>query len=302
MPLTSPTPYAAATATARPRDTASVSMAGLADDGAQLAERLLHAIEAAQEVQRRGQFFLWLRQALDGLLAHDLAVGGAWLRSRRELLFDCFPAVVLPAAVQQAFGQTERDGPPGSPVPASALLAELQRQWVLRGGRAAVLETAALRAAVPEAELAALGQAGFATLLVHGTARPQRPNEIETLFALARSGRPWSAGERALLELLLPTLHATYLRMQTQERTLGTAPGAAATAAAPPPPGRGQLVTERERQILRWVREGKRNQEIAVLLDISALTVKNHIQKILRKLGAANRAQAVALAMSRHLL
>jgi len=32
------------------------------------------------------------------------------------------------------------------------------------------------------------------------------------------------------------------------------------------------------------------------------LTVKNHVQKILRKLGAANRAQAVARAMSMNLL
>jgi transcriptional regulator EpsA len=271
-----------------------------ADGQERLAQRLLHAIEAAAEVHRRGQFYLWLRQALEGLLAHDLVVGGAWLRSRRELLFDGFPAVVLPTSVQSAFGLADAGAAaaPGAAVPASALLAELQRQWVLRGGRAAVIETASLRAAVPEPDLAALAAAGFDTLLVHGVARPQRPNEIETWFALARAARPWGADERALLELLLPTLHSTYLRMQNQERALGATPGNAAA----PAPARGRLVTERERQILRWVREGKRNQEIAELLDISALTVKNHIQKILRKLGAANRAQAVALAMSRHLL
>jgi DNA-binding CsgD family transcriptional regulator len=40
------------------------------------------------------------------------------------------------------------------------------------------------------------------------------------------------------------------------------------------------------------------NQQIGVKLGISALTVKNHVQKILRKLGASNRAQAVAIAMS----
>jgi DNA-binding NarL/FixJ family response regulator len=50
------------------------------------------------------------------------------------------------------------------------------------------------------------------------------------------------------------------------------------------------------------VREGKSNVEIASLLGISALTVKNHVQKILRKVGAANRAQAVAKAMEAQLL
>jgi DNA-binding CsgD family transcriptional regulator len=44
------------------------------------------------------------------------------------------------------------------------------------------------------------------------------------------------------------------------------------------------------------------NQQIGVKLGISALTVKNHVQKILRKLGASNRAQAVAIAMTQDML
>ena len=61
-------------------------------------------------------------------------------------------------------------------------------------------------------------------------------------------------------------------------------------------------ITEREREILVWVRDGLSNQQISEKLGISALTVKNHVQKILRKLGAANRAQAVAKAMSMNAL
>jgi DNA-binding CsgD family transcriptional regulator len=62
------------------------------------------------------------------------------------------------------------------------------------------------------------------------------------------------------------------------------------------------VITEREREILVWVRDGLSNQQISEKLGISALTVKNHIQKILRKLGAANRAQAVAMAMTMNAL
>ena len=61
-------------------------------------------------------------------------------------------------------------------------------------------------------------------------------------------------------------------------------------------------MTAREQQILRWVREGLSNQQIAEVLDISPLTVKNHVQKILRKLNAGNRAQAVAQALALHLI
>ena len=65
---------------------------------------------------------------------------------------------------------------------------------------------------------------------------------------------------------------------------------------------RCSTITEREKQILGWVREGMSNHEIGTELGISPLTVKNHVQKILRKLGAANRAQAVARAMTLNLL
>ena len=44
------------------------------------------------------------------------------------------------------------------------------------------------------------------------------------------------------------------------------------------------------------------NQQIADQLGISSFTVKNHVQKILRKLGARNRAHAVALAITHDLL
>lgn len=50
----------------------------------------------------------------------------------------------------------------------------------------------------------------------------------------------------------------------------------------------------RECEIMYWVRRGKTNQEIGVILDISAFTVKNHLQRIFRKLNVISRAQAVA--------
>jgi len=61
-------------------------------------------------------------------------------------------------------------------------------------------------------------------------------------------------------------------------------------------------LSDREIQILRWVRDGKSNQEIGAILSISPLTVKNHMQRILRKLQASNRTQAVSKAMAMKLL
>ena len=62
--------------------------------------------------------------------------------------------------------------------------------------------------------------------------------------------------------------------------------------------GIGCDLSEREIQIMSGVRDGKTNAEIGAELGISPLTVKNHVQRILRKLGVANRAQAVARCLS----
>jgi DNA-binding CsgD family transcriptional regulator/transcriptional regulator with GAF, ATPase, and Fis domain len=56
-------------------------------------------------------------------------------------------------------------------------------------------------------------------------------------------------------------------------------------------------LTTREREVIELVSAGATNQEIANALVISESTVKSHVKHILRKLGAANRAEAV----SRHL-
>lgn len=49
----------------------------------------------------------------------------------------------------------------------------------------------------------------------------------------------------------------------------------------------------REVEVLTWVSHGKSNEDIGTIMSISKLTVKNHVQKILRKLEVTNRAQAV---------
>jgi len=61
-------------------------------------------------------------------------------------------------------------------------------------------------------------------------------------------------------------------------------------------------LTAREREVLRHVSDGRSNKEIAKALTITERTVKYHVASIFNKLGADNRAQAVALAARRGLL
>ena len=61
-------------------------------------------------------------------------------------------------------------------------------------------------------------------------------------------------------------------------------------------------LTDRQRKILEAMARGKGNKEIAAQLDIQADSVRQHIIAIFSKLGAVNRAEAVAIAMRKQLL
>jgi DNA-binding CsgD family transcriptional regulator len=59
--------------------------------------------------------------------------------------------------------------------------------------------------------------------------------------------------------------------------------------------GRLGTITAREQEVLHLMAEGASNASIGEALVISQATVKSHVRHILRKLGAANRTEAVSL-------
>ena len=61
-------------------------------------------------------------------------------------------------------------------------------------------------------------------------------------------------------------------------------------------------LTPRELEVLGLIREGHRNKQIADRLSISEATVNFHIKNLVEKLGANDRANAVAIAIRRGLL
>jgi len=72
--------------------------------------------------------------------------------------------------------------------------------------------------------------------------------------------------------------------------------------AAKRPPTPGDDLTPREREVLALMVQGLNNVEIARRLVINRSTAKFHVSNILTKLGVAGRTEAVAYALTHHLV
>lgn len=67
-------------------------------------------------------------------------------------------------------------------------------------------------------------------------------------------------------------------------------------------PGAGNCLTARELEVLKLVAQGHSNRSTGLALSITEETVKGHMKSILPKLGAKDRAHAVAVAFDQGLL
>jgi DNA-binding NarL/FixJ family response regulator len=63
-----------------------------------------------------------------------------------------------------------------------------------------------------------------------------------------------------------------------------------------------EALTTREVEVLQQIAGGNRNRDIAEKLFIAEETVKVHIKHVMEKLGAADRTQAVAIAVRRGII
>jgi DNA-binding NarL/FixJ family response regulator len=63
-----------------------------------------------------------------------------------------------------------------------------------------------------------------------------------------------------------------------------------------------ELLTDREKQVLQLLAQGKSNKEVAVLLDLSVYTVETHRANLMQKLGLHNTAEIVLFAVRKKLV
>ena len=241
-------------------------------------ELLALNIDAALRVHTRPQFFSWTQGSLQSLVRHELLICALRSGDASSFRVDSFSTALRDASALSDSFQRE-----------SSLAATLANAWeeqrfapvTCETGRSPLAGTAFARE---------LDRVGASKLIAHGM--HDANGHVASLFAFA--SRPERIGPRQeyFVRIAVPFLHMAWLRSQVNGNGKGSVPKPAAAS----------ILTVRELEILRWIYVGKSNFEIGVILSISPLTVKNHVQKILRKLNVLNRTQAIGKALELRLL
>ena len=154
-----------------------------------------------------------------------------------------------------------------------------ERQPLLFDGAAAEIRTYPACGCALHASLQ-----GMRSIVVHGIHDAR--DGSDSLYLAARADAVMNGGDIERFRFLVGSLIA---QIDTAFRRVSglNPPGAGANEDA-------SVLSSREKEILAWVSEGRTNHEISAILAISTFTVKNHVQRIIKKLGAANRTEAAA--------
>jgi transcriptional regulator EpsA len=248
---------------------------------AQEFEAVVLNMEASLRVYTKHHFFSWTQGLLQNLIPHEALICTLRSGDGRPPLVESFStAAEEEEPLERLYGQEASFGE------------RLVKDWE-EGVYQPVMREVAAVANGDGALSKGLARAGAARVVAHGT--HDTSGRMASFFVFAVAAGDVHPRRTRLVEILVPFLHAAWVR--TKVSLSGEGGTSTDTHAAA-----RELLTEREREVLKWVYLGKSNIEIGLILGISPLTVKNHVQEILRRLNVQNRAQAVGKAFSLHIL
>jgi NarL family two-component system response regulator LiaR len=138
-----------------------------------------------------------------------------------------------------------------------------------------------------------------ATRLIRGE---DKSIQVIALTSFADQKLVEEAFKAGAISYLLKDVHSDKLAETIREAnrgraTIDSAAAQALVATADQSPSPGDDLTQREREILVLLVEGKTNKEIASKLSLSEGTVRFHVSNILSKMGVNNRTEAVSMAL-----
>jgi transcriptional regulator EpsA len=244
---------------------------------------LVRVIQQSLGLQTQTDVFLWLHGEMQRFLPHEtlLVAWGDFANGQIHLdVISAVPGVCTPQLEGLAM---------------SGLVRRLFDSWVQYGCKPLVLESSEgfhgpdnSGRCFPTRSLMQMR-----SVVIHGI-RDQRGGQDCAYFAFNKQAVRDAANARAMIEVLTPYIDNSLRWVQELPEQKMSAPHSVDAAPETSEVGESLGLSMREIEIMDWVRKGKTNQEIGMILSISVFTVKNHLQRVFRKLNVLNRAQAVA--------
>lgn len=226
-----------------------------------LDEQLL---ATANGVHTVADFKQWTRDCIRPLLPHEALLCGLGHLHAAGVAVEYLVLVDYPVAHLEAI--RNRAGAIDSPI---------VRRWLAQP-EPLIFEAEHPWPDTPENWLESFRRHDLRNLVAHAIADP--PRSLGSYHGFCRiPGRP---GQRHLdlIRILAPVMHEVLYRAidyyGTERKPV-------------------LALTEREREILHWVSQGKTNAEIASLVGLSENTVKHYVSGTFQRFGVCNRAQLV---------
>ncbi len=250
---------------------------------------LVRVIQQSLGLQTQTDVFLWLHGEMQRFLPHETLVV-AWGDFSQGLIHVDVISAVPGVCTPQLEGVAMR-----------GLVRRLFESWLQYDCKPLVLESGEGFRAPDDS-----GGRCFPTrslmqmrsVVIHGI-RDQRGGQDCAYFAFGKNPVRDPANARSMIEVLIPYIDNSLRWVQElPEQKMPTPQTVESSAESVESDGLG--LSMREIEIMEWVRKGKTNQEIGMILSISVFTVKNHLQRVFRKLNVLNRAQAVARTSDYH--
>lgn len=233
-------------------------------------------MQGSLSVQSHFQLLLWLQGDFQEVLPHDILISISGDFEQGNLHYDIVSA--MPGVRTEKLAQCS----------IKRLCKGIHERWVKAGGR--VTEMEAPQGFSADSNHGVLNSALLQMRHAVFHAITDARFKADHLYILLRRERRFEERSRQLLALLLPHLDAATRKLEGLPELQ---PETVASRTVVDTLLREGL-TMREIEILEWVRNGKTNIEIGMILHISSFTVKNHLQRIFKKMNVANRTQAVS--------
>lgn len=253
--------------------------------------RFFSLISEVVSVRRHVDLMNWLQGQAQQYLPHDILVA-AWGDFHLGLIH--YDVVSAMPGVRSENADSALITP---------LLKGLFDRWLEQDRRPFVLHAGERGFAWDCAESDALicrAMRSMRSSLIHGIS--DHRGRHDCLYVLFNTEPQRDRQECRAIKFLLPYIDSALRQVELMPHqhapVMAPAPGLGADEAAGEPTTADTVLSAREAEIMKWVAMGKTNSEIGSILNVSSFTVKNHMQRIFKKLDVFSRAQAVSAYMS----